>query len=81
MTTDPVESFRACIMREVLAHRGDHGINLVKDFEKSVAAHVKRYEAKPDLTGEQIHQVREIAERAVAMAITNGRVLAFEPGV
>ena len=77
--TDLVESFAAVPMRLTLDHRGDHGINLIKDFERRIADELARYERKPDATLDQLRRMHRMADRAVTRAVAAGRVLAFEP--
>jgi hypothetical protein len=78
--TDLVESFAAVLMKLTLEHRGDHGINLTKDFERRIANELARYERKPDATLDHLRQMQRMADAAVTRAIAAGRVLAFEPG-
>jgi hypothetical protein len=72
-----VESFCACVMSEVLSHRGTHGADLVKQFGERIAAHVERYAAKTGISDGTMVAIRNIADAAVAKAVREGRVQAY----
>jgi hypothetical protein len=74
--TDPIESARSCVMKEIIAHRGDHGKNLVRDYCRMLDEHQHKFEIS-GYTPEQVAAVRQIFTTAKATAIRDGRVFAY----
>jgi hypothetical protein len=73
--TDPVESFKACVYQAIIAHRGDHGKNLVADYEDRIDEYVAQY-SRAGYSPEEIQKICFIAERAKSQARADGRVYA-----
>jgi hypothetical protein len=66
-------------MKITLEHRGDHGVNLVRDFERRIMEELNRYERKPDAMLDEIRQMHRMTDAALTRAVAAGRVLAYEP--
>jgi hypothetical protein len=74
--TDPVEAFRACMMAAVLKYRGDHGINLVRDFAREVDEYLATYNGA-GYSRTTLIAIQDIADRCKAKAREDGRVFAY----
>ena len=73
--TDPVEAFKAAIYEAILKHRGDHGKNLIAQYEQQIDEYLFMYE-RGGYSREEVEKFRFIAERAKSQARADGRVYA-----
>jgi hypothetical protein len=74
--TDPVESFRSCVLQAIIKHRGEDGINKVKMYLAEIDEYLATYE-RAGYSNTQVLQFRDIADRAKAKAREDGRVFAY----
>jgi hypothetical protein len=70
-----VEGFEAGALTTIIRFRGDHGINLVREFCSQIDSLAALYAAK-DISEEEHARIHVIAEAIKARAIADNRVTA-----